>query len=213
MWIEGLLDWATALVESLGPLGVGLLVLLENVFPPIPSEVVLPLAGFVSATGRADPVVMIAGATLGSLAGAYLLYGIAAGIGPVRLQRLVAGYGGWFGLTEADLARAEAWFDDRAKRAVLVCRCVPLMRSLISIPAGLRRMPLAPFTVYTVIGSLIWNTTLVVAGHALGDDWRAAAGPVEVLQRGVLAVVLIGLAWYVWRRLVQPRLVGATDEG
>ncbi len=204
--LERIAEWATSVVEALGPVGVATLVIIENVFPPIPSEIVLPLAGFVAATGEADLVVMIVAATIGSLIGAYLLYGIAAAIGPVRLRRFVVAHGRWFGLTEEDLDRSESWFDDRANLAVLICRCIPLMRSLISIPAGLRRMPLAPFTLYTVIGSLIWNTALIVAGYLLGDNWESAGQPAEVMQKAVLAVIGLAVAWFVWRRLIAPRL-------
>ncbi|HET9260687.1 MAG TPA: DedA family protein [Acidimicrobiia bacterium] len=203
--LDDIVEWATALVEALGPLGVGFLVVLENLFPPIPSEVVLPMAGFVAATGGADLTVMIAAATIGSLVGAYLLYGIAAAIGPVRLRRFVAEHGRWFGLTEDDIDRSEAWFDGRANRAVLLCRCIPLMRSLISIPAGLRRMPLIPFTACTLLGSLVWNSGLVIAGYLLGDNWEAAGQPVEVLQGVVLVVIGVALVWFIWRRLIQPR--------
>lgn len=203
---ERIAEWAISVVEALGPVGVASLVILENLFPPIPSEIVLPLAGFVAATGDADLVVMIVAATIGSLIGAYLLYGIAAAIGPVRLRRFVVAYGKWFGLTEDDLDRSEAWFDDRANLAVLLCRCVPLMRSLISIPAGLRRMPLVPFTLYTLLGSLVWNTALILAGYLLGDNWEAAGQPAELMQKAVLIVIGVGLAWFVWRRLIMPRV-------
>lgn len=204
--LERIAEWATSVVEALGPMGVATLVIIENVFPPIPSEIVLPLAGFVAATGEADLLVMIAAATIGSLIGAYLLYGIAAAIGPVRLRRFVVANGRWFGLTEDDLDRSEAWFDDKANLAVLICRCIPLMRSLISIPAGLRRMPLAPFTLYTVIGSLIWNTALIVGGYLLGDNWQSAGQPAEIMQKAVLAAIAVAVAWFVWRRLIAPRL-------
>lgn len=204
--LERIAEWATSVVEALGPVGVATLVIIENVFPPIPSEIVLPLAGFVAATGEADLLVMIAAATIGSLIGAYLLYGIAAAIGPVRLRRFVVAYGRWFGLTEDDLDRSESWFDDKANLAVLICRCIPLMRSLISIPAGLRRMPLAPFTLYTVIGSLVWNTALIVAGYLLGDNWESAGQPAEMMQKAVLAIIGVAVAWFIWRRLIAPRL-------
>lgn len=204
--LERIVEWATAVVEALGPIGVAALVTLENLFPPIPSEIVLPLAGFVAATGDSNLVVMIAAATIGSMVGAYLLYGIAAAIGPSRLRTLVTRYGKWFSLTVDDLDRSEGWFDRHANRAVLICRCIPLMRSLISIPAGLRRSPLIPFSVYTLIGSLIWNTALVSAGYLLGDNWEAAGRPLEVMQNAVLFVIAVAVAWFVWRRIIQPRL-------
>jgi membrane protein DedA with SNARE-associated domain len=204
--LDGLVDWVTSVVESLGYWGVAGLVALENLFPPIPSEVILPLAGFVAVEGEASVVGMVIAATVGSMVGAYALYGIAAAIGPVRLRGLVARYGRWLGLDEGDLDNSEQWFDRRASTAVLVCRCIPLMRSLISIPAGLRRMPLVPFTLYTLVGSLIWNVLLIGAGYLLGEQWHQVEQPLEFLQKVVLVAIGVGVAWFVWRRIVRPRL-------
>jgi len=193
-------------VESLGYWGVAALVALENLFPPIPSEVVLPLAGFVAVEGEASLVGMVIAATIGSMVGAYALYGIAAAIGPVRLRSFVMRYGKWFGLDEGDLDKSEEWFDRRASMAVLVCRCIPLMRSLISIPAGLRRMPLLPFSIYTLLGSLVWNVLLIGAGYLLGERWQQVEEPMALFQKLVLVVIGVGIAWFVWRRIVRPRL-------
>lgn len=204
--LDGLVDWVTSVVESLGYWGVAGLVALENLFPPIPSEVILPLAGFVSVEGEASVVGMVIAATVGSMVGAYALYGIAAAIGPMRLRGLVARYGRWLGLDEGDLDNSEQWFDRRASTAVLVCRCIPLMRSLISLPAGLRRMPLVPFTLYTLVGSLIWNVLLIGAGYLLGEQWHKVEQPLEFLQKVVLVAIGVGVAWFVWRRIVRPRL-------
>lgn len=207
--LDGLVDWVTSVVETLGYGGVAFLVALENLFPPIPSEIVLPLAGFVSSTGDASLVGMIVAATIGSMVGAFILYGVAAAIGPVRLRRLVVRYGRWFGLDEADLDKTEEWFDKRANTAVLLCRCVPLMRSLISIPAGFRRMRLLPFTVFTLVGSLVWNVLLIGAGYLLGEQWSQVEEPLELFQKLVLAVIGLSLIWFLWRRFIRPRLQGA----
>ena len=207
--LDGLVDWATSVVETLGYGGVAFLVALENLFPPIPSEVVLPLAGFVASGGEASLVGMIIAATIGSMIGALVLYGISAAIGPARLRTLVIRHGRWFGLDEADLDKTEEWFDRRANLAVLLCRCVPLMRSLISIPAGFRRMPLAPFTTFTFLGSAVWNVMLVGAGFLLGEQWHRVDQPLELLQTAVLVVIALAVAWFVWRRIVRPRLGGA----
>lgn len=204
--LDGLVDWVTRIVETVGYGGVAGLVALENLFPPIPSEVVLPLAGFVAGRGDASLAGMVVAATIGSMVGAIILYGIAAGVGPVRLRRFVVRFGGWFGLDEEDLDKTEAWFDRRATLAVLLCRCVPLMRSLVSIPAGFRRMPLGRFSIYTLIGSVVWNIALIGAGFALGDRWERVEDPLELFQKVVLATIAIALAWFVWRRMVRPRL-------
>lgn len=144
-------------------------------------------------------------ATLGSTVGAVVLYALAAAIGPQRLQRLTARYGRWFGLEVGDLKRAENWFDQRAERAVLICRCVPLMRSLISLPAGVRRMPLPRFLVLTMTGSLVWNTALIGAGYVMGDRWESVGRPIEYLQGLVVAGIVVAVAWFVWRRIIRRR--------
>jgi membrane protein DedA with SNARE-associated domain len=196
-------------VETLGYGGVAFLVALENLFPPIPSEVVLPLAGFVAAGGEGSFVGMVVAATTGSMVGALVLYGISAAIGPIRLRALVVRHGRWFGLDEADLDRTESWFDRRANLAVLLCRCVPLMRSLISIPAGFRRMSVLPFISFTLLGSLVWNLLLIGAGYLLGERWRQAEEPLKLFQTAVLVVIGVAVVWFVWRRIVRPRLRGA----
>ena len=166
--LSSLADWVTDVIDRLGYVGVALLVALENLFPPIPSEIVLPFAGFVAHDGRATLIGMIVATTIGSVVGAWVLYGIAAAMGPERFHHFVVRYGKWFRLTSADVARAERWFDQRASVAVLVGRCVPLIRSLVSIPAGFRRMRFVTFTLYTIIGSLVWNTALIGAGYPSG---------------------------------------------
>src|SRR5690606_21806018 len=178
---------------------------LENVFPPIPSEVVLPAAGFAAAEGSANVGGMVAAATAGSVAGAWVLYLVAAALGPVRLHAFPARHGRWVGVKPGDLERAEYWFDDHASIAVLVCRCIPLIRSLVSVPAGFRRTEPVTFTLYTVLGSLVWNTTLVLAGYALGDNWETVSEYVDVLQYVVVAAIAAALAWWVWTRLIAPR--------
>jgi membrane protein DedA with SNARE-associated domain len=207
--LDGLVDWVTSVVETLGYGGVAFLVALENLFPPIPSEVVLPLAGFVASSGDASLVGMIVAATIGSMVGAFLLYGIAAAIGPIRLRALVVRHGRWFGLDETDLDKTEEWFDRRANTAVLICRCIPLMRSLISIPAGFRRMRLVPFTIFTLAGSLVWNVLLIGAGYLLGEQWNKVEAPLELFQTLVLLLIGLALAWFIWRKIVRPRLRGA----
>jgi membrane protein DedA with SNARE-associated domain len=202
---SSLADWVTDVIDELGYLGVALLVFLENLFPPIPSEIVLPFAGFVARDGGATLWGMILAATIGSLVGALVLYGLSAWIGPERLHRFLVRYGKWFRLTTADVNRAERWFDRRAIVAVLIGRCIPLIRSLVSIPAGFRRMPLLPFVMYTAIGSLIWNTTLIGAGYALRDNWHDVEPVLDTFQYLVIAVIVIAVAWYFWSRFASRR--------
>ena len=200
--LENLTDWATDIVERLGYLGVALLVAIENVFPPIPSEVVLGLAGYTASRGDAWVVGMIIAATIGSVVGAWVLYGFSAAVGPVRLRAVIIRYGAWVGFGETDLDRAESWFDRRSRSAVLVCRCVPLIRSLISIPAGFRRMPLGAFTLFTLIGSLVWNTVLITAGYLLADQWEKVLEFTEPFQTVVMVLLVALLVALVVRKVV-----------
>lgn len=202
--LSKLADWTTEVVDSLGYLGVALLVALENLLPPIPSEVVLPFAGFVARDGNAHMVGMIAAATLGSLVGALVLYGIAAWIGPVRIERFLLRYGRWIRLSPADIARSEAWFDRHSNVAVLVCRCVPLVRSLISIPAGFRRMALGRFAAYTTVGSAVWNTAMITAGYTLRSRWHQVEPVLSWAQYAVIAMFVAATGWYVFRSFLAP---------
>lgn len=199
-----LTDWVVRVVEDLGYLGVALLVALENLFPPIPSEVVLPFAGFVARDGNATLGGMIAAATAGSLAGAWILYGFSAAIGPLRIHTWVVRYGAWFRVSPQDLRNAEDWFDRRAPFAVSIGRCVPLIRSIVSIPAGFRRMPLIPFTLYTLVGSAVWNTALIGAGYVLRDNWDRVEPVLSIVQYLVIAVIALFIARFVWKRFLAP---------
>jgi membrane protein DedA with SNARE-associated domain len=178
-------------IEQLGYVGVALLVVAENVFPPIPSEIVLPFAGFVAQRGSESVVIMILAATIGSVVGALIMYWIAAFIGDERLHAFTRKFGKWVQIREVDLTRAEEWFDRHATSAVLIGRCVPLIRSVVSIPAGFRRMKLVPYIAYTFIGSAVWNIVLIGAGAILGDNWDAVADYISIFQYLVIAGILL----------------------
>jgi membrane protein DedA with SNARE-associated domain len=210
--LDNLTNWATDIVERLGYVGVAMLVAIENVFPPIPSEVVLGLAGYTASQGDAWVVGMILAATIGSVVGAWVLYGFSAAVGPVRLRAIIIRYGTWIGFGETDLDRAEEWFDRRSRSAVLVCRCVPLIRSLISIPAGFRRMPLVTFTLFTLIGSLVWNTVLVTAGYALADQWERVLEYTEPFQTLVMALIGMLVVALGVRKMMLTRRTRAAEE-
>lgn len=202
--LTDLTDWVIDVIEAMSYLGVAFLVALENLFPPIPSEIVLPFAGVVARRGGATLPGMIGAATLGSVVGALVLYSVAAAIGPERLSNVIIRYGKWLRVTNDDISRAEQWFDRRAVVAVLIGRCVPLIRSLVSIPAGFRRMHLGTFLLYTVAGSLIWNTGLVGAGYILGEEgrWKRIEDVIGYVQYVVIAGILGALAWFVWTRFI-----------
>ena len=202
--LDQLTEWIVRIVESLGYTGVAFLVTLENVFPPIPSELVLALAGFVASRGQATLLGMIAAATVGSVVGAWLLYGVAYAFGPAPLHALVRRFGRWVRITERDLDTAERWFARWSTMAVLLCRFVPLVRSLISVPAGFERMNFASFTLYTAIGSLIWNAIFVSAGFLLGERWELVLHYADYFQLvagiAMAALGLWALVWLIRRR-------------
>ena len=191
---DSLATWVQDVIEQLGYLGVALLVVLENVFPPIPSEIVLPFAGFVAQRGSDSVVLMILAATVGSVIGALIMYWIAAVIGDERLNAFTRKFGKWVQIREADLTRAEEWFDRHAVSAVLVGRCVPLIRSVVSIPAGFRRVKLIPYITYTFLGSLVWNIALVGAGAILGENWERVEPVVAAFQWIVIVLVVAAVA-------------------
>jgi len=202
-----LATWVQDVINQFGYFGVALLVIIENVFPPIPSEIVLPFAGFVAQQGssaaQSDTSVigMMIAATIGSVVGALILYFVSAAIGPDRLRAFVEKFGKWFGVKSSDLVRAEAWFDRRSLLAVLVGRCVPLIRSIVSIPAGFRRMKLSSFVVLTAIGSAVWNIALIGAGAVLKDQWDVVGDYVGVFQWVVVAAIIVVLAKFVLSRI------------
>ena len=194
------LDWVVEVMKVLGAPGVGIATALETVFPPVPSEVVLPLAGYTASQGHYGLVAAILCATVGSLVGAFVLYQLGALWGADRLcataERIPL-------LHARDVERAIAWFRRNGRSAIFLGRLVPGVRSFISIPAGIDRMPLLQFTLYTTAGSLVWNSALIVAGYELGAQWHrveAYVGEASVVVYGALGVAVL---WFVVRRLVR----------
>jgi membrane protein DedA with SNARE-associated domain len=206
--LSSLATWVQDVIEQLGYVGVALLVVAENVFPPIPSEIVLPFAGFVAQRGSESVIIMILAATVGSVGGALIMYWIAAFIGDERLHAFTRKFGKWVQIREVDLSRAEEWFDRHATSAVLLGRCVPLIRSVVSIPAGFRRMKLVPYIAYTFAGSLVWNILLIGAGALLGDNWERVGdvmSPIQKLVELTVVVAVVAFAWLRVRSLLQQR--------
>lgn len=196
-------SWARFVMESLGYPGIAALVAIENLFPPIPSEVVLPLAGFFVSRGTFHFAGVWAAATVGSVAGAWALYAVGSWLGKPRVYDVVDRFGHILLLREADLDRSFAWFDEHDEAAVLFGRLVPLVRSLVSIPAGLQRMRAGRFTAYTAVGSGAWNLLLVTGGWWLGEEWNRFANLVKYVEYvGVAAIGLLVVAFFVrrWRR-------------
>lgn len=196
--LTGLSGFVADVIAALGAWGVGLLTLLETVFPPIPSEVVLPLAGFLAQQGRMPLTWVFVAATLGSVLGAWVLYTAGARLGSERATRVLCRVP----LMEpTDVERAEAWFDRHGRAAVFFGRLVPGVRSLISLPAGSRGMPLGTFLVFTTAGSALWNALLIGAGVALGTQWQRVEQYAGLLDKVVIAVLVGLVVWAVVRKL------------
>lgn len=198
--MQGIIDWIISLMEAIGAPGVGLGVFLENIFPPIPSEVILPLAGFTSSQGSMNVIAAFIWATAGSMAGAYVLYYLGAAIGADRLRKIADRM--WL-VKVSDVDGALAWFDKYGKISILLGRVIPGIRSLISIPAGIDRMNPLTFGFYTLIGSSVWNALLIYCGWVLGENWHMVEGVIDQYSKVVyvlVALVLVGaLVWLVRR--------------
>jgi membrane protein DedA with SNARE-associated domain len=190
----GVAGWATDLMERLGAPGAGLAVALENLFPPLPSELILPLAGFAASRGDLGLISAIVFTTLGSVVGALALYGVGAGLGRDRTRAIAAK----LPLVKVqDVDKAEDWFNRHGPKAVLIGRLVPVVRSLISVPAGVERMSVALFLPLTAIGSLVWNSLLILAGYQLGERWHVVESSVGIFQKLVIAGAVAAVVWFV----------------
>lgn len=199
---DGMAGWAISVMEALGSPGVAVLVALENLFPPIPSEIILPLAGFTASLGSLSLVGAIVWATIGSTVGAWALYAVGRALGRDRMIRIIDA----MPLVDVDdMLKAEEVFNRHGKSAVFFGRLMPIVRSLISIPAGLERMPLFMFTVLTLLGSGLWNTILILAGYLLGEQYHVVESYVGYLQWVVIAAIVGVVVWYVWRALRRRR--------
>lgn len=197
--------WITSVMESYGYAGIFLLILLENIFPPIPSEVVLTIGGFMTTTTGLSLFGVIAASTAGSVAGAVILYYIGRILSVERLESIVGKYGKWLRLTSKDLHKADAWFDRYGMWTVFFGRLIPVVRSLISIPAGMSGMKLKWFLLFTVAGTLIWNTILVIVGAAVGENRDVIMRQLEIYSNLVYAVLIMGAIAGIWYFLRKKR--------
>ena len=197
-WLTALADWTVSLMDVVGPIGAGIAIALENLFPPIPSEVILPLAGLAASRGSFTLFEALLWTTVGSVVGAFVLYGLGRWLGADRLRRVAAKVP----LLKADdIDRSVAWFERHGGKAVFFGRMLPLFRSLISIPAGVSKMPVWKFGLLTFSGSLIWNSIFVMAGFLLGENWTVVERYADILQYVVIGAIVIAVAWFVISRI------------
>lgn len=184
-------NWITGLMEQYGYFGILFMIALENLFPPIPSEVILTFGGFMTTKSSMTLLGVITVATLGSLIGAVALYYIGRLLGVERMERLIDRWGRVLRVKKEDIHKADKWFDKYGYWAVFLCRMVPIVRSLISIPAGMSGMKLVPFLFFTTIGTLIWNTFLVYVGSSVGENWHSIVDFMDVYSTIVYAAVAL----------------------
>lgn len=194
-------DWITSFIEGGGALAIAALMLLENVFPPIPSELIMPLAGFNAARGGTSLLLVIISGAAGSLAGAWLWYLLGCAYGTDRLHRLIARHGRWLTMTPAELDRAQRWFDRHGRSVVFFGRLVPTVRTLISIPAGLAQMFMPRFILFSAMGSILWCSILALAGYWLESRYEQVSAWLNPVSTIIVVALIAGYAWRVirWR--------------
>ena len=197
-------------ISQYGYIAVFLLILLENIIPPIPGAVILPFSGYMVLLTDMELVPTIAAATLGSLVGAYIYYAVGRLLSQERLEALLdSKIMRRLGFEKDDVAKAVGWFNRRGQITVLICRCIPVVRSVISIPAGTAKMNILLFTLYSTIGIVIWNTILVTLGYYAGEAWETVSNQVEWLSSVVLVIVIIAIVvvviWWIVKRTI-PKL-------
>jgi len=190
-------SWITDFMEQFGYIGIFLMIALENVFPPIPSEVILPFGGFMTTYTELTVVGVIIASTAGSVVGAVILYGIGLLLDVERLEKIIDRWGHILRVTKEDIHKADAWFDKYGIWTVFFCRMVPLIRSLISIPAGMSNMKFSLFLIFTFFGTLIWNIILVSIGAALGENWGRITEFMDVYSNIAYAIIGIGIIGFI----------------
>ncbi|GLF93884.1 DedA family protein [Streptomyces yaizuensis] len=198
---SGAPGWVTDMMETLGAPGAGIAIALENLFPPLPSEVILPLAGFTASTGKMNLYAALLWTTIGSVVGALALYGVGALLGRERTIAIASK----LPLVKiSDIEKTEAWFAKHGTKAVFFGRMIPIFRSMISVPAGVERMPVGIFLLLTTVGSAIWNTIFVMAGYLLGENWDQVAGYVSTYSKVVLGFAGLAVLVFIGMRVMKP---------
>lgn len=198
-------NWITNTMEEFGYFGIFLLITLENIFPPIPSEVILTFGGFMTTTTSLSVVGVVAVSTVGSVVGAVILYWIGTLLDMNRMEKIIDKYGHIVRLTKEDLHKANSWFARYGNWTVFFCRFIPLIRSLISLPAGMARMNFGIFLLLTTLGTLIWNFILIKIGAMVGGSWENIVHYMDVYSNIVyLLIIIMAIAFIIW--FVQKRI-------
>ena len=196
-------EWILQVMSDLGYVGIILLMFLENVFPPIPSELIMPAAGFAAACGELSLMGVILAGSLGSVLGAVVLYGLGRMMNEQRLIALTDRYGKWLLVSSDDIRKADDWFDRHGKKIVFFGRLIPAIRSLLSIPAGMSEMPFGQFLLYTSLGTTLWSGLLAYAGYQLGNNYEAIELWIAPISKVVLVVCVLLLCRFVLKRITQ----------
>jgi membrane protein DedA with SNARE-associated domain len=191
------LQWISDLVAQTGYAGIAFLMFAENVFPPIPSELIMPLAGFEAARGTLSLTGAIIAGIVGSLAGAVLWWAVGRWLGLERLKHFAHRHGRWLTMTPGDIQAADDWFDRHGGLAVLFGRLVPGVRTLISVPAGISGMSLTRLLIYSSVGTAVWTAFLAVAGHLLEGGYERVSGWIEPVSNVVIAALVLGYLYRV----------------
>lgn len=190
-------------MQSMGYLGIALLMFLENLFPPIPSELIMPLAGFTASKGDMDLTLAIAAGTIGTILGALPWYYAGKLLSEERLRNLADKYGKWITVSGADIDKSNRWFNRHGNKAVFLCRLVPGVRTLISLPAGINNMALLPFLVYSTIGTILWVSFLTFAGYKLGENYALVDDYLAPVSKIVAVTIVIGFILWVVKKNMQ----------
>lgn len=195
-------EWINNMMDSLGYGGIALLMFLENLFPPIPSELIMPLAGFTVAQGKMEMMPVLAAGIFGTVLGAFPWYYLGKFIDEHRLETLADQYGKWITVSSTDIKKANNWFTRHGYKAVFFGRLVPGIRTLISLPAGLNNMKLAPFVIYSTLGTLLWTCFLTVAGYKLGANYELVEEYIAPVSKiALLSLAIFFIIWVVRKRL------------
>lgn len=193
------------IITSLGYRGIGLLMFAENLFPPIPSELIMPLAGFTVAQGKMNFALAVLAGVMGTIFGALPWYYVCKIVGEQRIKRLADKYGKWITVSSKDIDKAKGWFERYGNNAVLFGRIVPGVRTLISLPAGINEMPLMPFLIYSTIGTTLWVLFLTGAGYLLGNNYKLVDVYLAPVSKGVLVLILVAFAVWIFRKKQQSK--------